>query len=269
MKLSNLYNVAKDKIGSEEAQILCEEFLGFTRTQRIVNPNTEIADCEKFLDAIKRRENHEPIQYILGHWNFDGIELKVCEGVLIPRDDTATLTRECIKRIGNRELVGIDLCSGTGAIALSIAQACKNAKITALELYPLPFECLKTNVKTHGNPRVTVLNADVFTAYSQFSELDFIVSNPPYIETDEINDLQEEVKKEPVTALDGGTDGLDFYKVIVKHWTKCLKKGGFMAFEIGETQAESVSELLGSEEYINIKTIKDLNGLDRVVIAQK
>ncbi len=270
MKLKELYNIAKNElIDSGEAQILCEEFLGFGRGQIISYPDKEINDCEKFLNAVERRKLGEPLQYILGHWEFDGMELYLEDGVLIPREDTLVLTQESARFIKDKKLKGVDLCSGTGAVALSIVKNCPSAFVYALELYRIPLKCLNINSMKYGCNRVKVYKGDVFESHQQFRDLDFIVSNPPYIISSEISSLQKEVQKEPHTALDGGVDGYDFYRHIINCWHHSLKIGGFIAFEIGEEQAQGVCELLINKNYSHIKVLKDINGFDRVVSAIK
>lgn len=270
MTYKELYNYAKTELNdSFEAQILCEEILGFSRHEVIINPNKEVLDTKKFITAIENRKSGQPLQYIIGHWEFDGMDLFVKEGVLIPREDTLILAETTKNFIGNKKMTGIDLCSGTGAVALSIANSCENVKITALELYPIPLECLKININKHSNTKVDLYKGDIFTEFPNFKDLNFIVSNPPYIESDEIKTLQIEVQKEPVTALDGGSDGLDFYKFIIENWTSCLKENGLLAFEIGETQGKQVADLMSAKGYKNVKIEKDLSNHDRVVFGIK
>lgn len=269
MNLKELYNYSKKELNEEhEALIFMEEILDVKRTDIILNSDKKIERVEPFLNAVQRRKNGEPLQYILGYWYFDNLKLLVKDGVLIPREDTLVLV-DCACENIKENSVGVDLCSGTGAVALAIADRCNSVKIDAVELYDVPFECLGYNIDKYGENAVKAVKGDVFELYKSYKNLDFIVSNPPYIKSEEISTLQKEVTLEPHTALDGGNSGLDFYEAIISNWTKTLKKGGLMAFEIGESQAAEVKELMLNQGYTNINILKDFNGLDRVVYGIK
>lgn len=226
---------------------------------------------EDKLDLIKadieKRKTHYPLQYILGYWFFMGMKLKLKDEVLSPRDDTEVLCYEAIKHIKNNSYKGLDLCSGTGAVALGIISECKNAKIDALELYPSPWECLTENCRQYGENRVSAVRADVLKkeTANKYTELDFIVSNPPYIKLEEMDELQTEVNFEPREALTDEGDGLLFYRVITENFKSSLKKGGLLAFEIGETEAEDVKNILIKNGFTGIEVVKDIAGLDRTV----
>lgn len=266
MTLKELYEHGRKALGdSFEAEILCAEFLGVRRKEIIVSPEVVHKNPQHYLRAVEKRMGGAPLQYILGHWLFDGLDLKVREGVLIPREDTLPLVVEAAEFIGNKSFKGFDLCSGTGAVALGITNRCKNAAIEAVELYEQPLSCLKENIKLWGRGRVTALALNVLTESITHEGLDFIVSNPPYIESGEIPTLQEEVQREPHTALDGGIDGLVFYRVICQKWAKALRQGGLLAVEIGDTQGSAVESLFAENGFSDIRTVKDFNGLPRVV----
>ncbi len=270
MTLRELYIYGKKNLQEEcESLILLEEFYNKTRQDIIMTPDLEIKDYEKFYSAVEKRKQNQPLQYIIGHWDFDSLRLRVKDGVLIPREDSLSLVFTVAETLKSNVCKGLDLCSGTGAIALSLIKNCPNITVDAIELFDIPFECLVENIKNHGQSRVRAIKADIFTEYEKYSELDFIVSNPPYIARKEIATLQKEVQNEPVTALDGGIDGLDFYRVICEKWYKCLKKSGILAVEIGDTQAKEVSKLFKDNNFKNIKVINDLNSLPRVVYGEK
>lgn len=278
MTLKELYLFGKQQlklaeVEEEHALILSEEILGADRREIAVNGTREVEKPleEQYKKAISLRKNNYPLQYILGYEYFCGLKFFVKDGVLIPREDTMVLV-ECGERfIGDKALSGLDLCAGTGAVAIGLSSLCKNAKITAVELFPVPLECLERNIASLSSGNVTLKKGDVLSekTMEELEQVDFILSNPPYIEKKEIETLQIEVQKEPHTALDGGEDGLVFYKFIVEKWSKLLKKGGLLAFEIGETQGEDVRNLMNANNYANINVIKDLNGLDRVVFGCK
>ncbi len=272
--LKELYNLCKKELSSIEdyefeTLVLMEHFFDVRKQDIILFPDKNISESKAFFDAIKKRKERYPLQYILGYWHFGNLTLRLNSEVLIPREDTLVLVDEATSYIGDKSMTGLDLCSGTGAVALAICDTCKNSKIDAIELYPMAFDILCENVKNIKPQSVKAINGDVFDfdLIKNYNNLDFIVSNPPYIETGEIAFLQEEVKKEPVTALDGGNDGLIFYDFIIKNYKDCLKKGGLLAFEIGESQGEDVKNLLKLGGFKNIRVIKDLSGHDRVVLG--
>ena len=231
--------------------------------------------CYSFFNLIERRKNREPLQYILGCWEFMGRKYFVGEGVLTPRDDTEVLVRksiEFLKCIGaNRKKVRIlDLCSGAGIVAISLAKKFENSEVLAIELHNKALKYLEKNIELNKVNNVKILKWDVLfqnLPENISNDFDLIVSNPPYIKSDEIKNLQEEVKKEPVSALDGGADGLNFYRAILKNWKFFLREGGALCVEIGFDQAYDVVELFKKNGFKNIEIIRDLSNLDRVVFG--
>lgn len=211
----------------------------------------------------EQRISGEPLQYLLGSWEFYGLPFYVGKGVLIPRADTEILVDTAIKIIKNQKLKVVDLCSGSGAIAIAVAKN-SNAEVTAIEKSDEAFCYLQKNVKLN-EAKVECVKGDVFCDYNE--SYDLILSNPPYIPTDVIEGLSQEVKKEPVMALDGGKDGLVFYKHLTSVWKNRLNKGGHLAVEIGYDQAEAVSSLFMENGFSEVKTIKDFSGNDRVIIG--
>lgn len=229
-----------------------------------------ITDDEEteFFRFIDRRINGEPLQYIIREWDFMGRTFDVSEGVLIPRPETEQLVEYALDFLKDQsEPTVIDLCSGSGCIAVSIAAERPDAKVFAVEKFPNAFKFLLSNIEKIGVKNVNAVNGDIFDA-TVLSDIepDLILSNPPYIRTSDLSGLQEEVKKEPVTALDGGRDGYDFYRVLASHWMKKLSKGGLIAVECGEDQTEYISELF-KENADSTETFNDLSGLPRIVGA--
>lgn len=268
--LKELYFYGRNLLREREpldALLLCEEYLGADRKRIALHGESipALEQRERYLSALRRRAGGEPLQYILGYAWFQGMRLSVGEGVLIPREDTAALVDRAAEFIGDAPMRGMDLCAGTGAVALAIARACPEAAVTAAELHPIPLRYLRQNASAWGGGRVTPTELDVLAGPSGGRDLDFIVSNPPYIESRELPLLQEEVRREPPAALDGGADGLRFYRAVASLWSRRLRPGGLLAFEIGETQAQAVSRLLAANGFSAIRTDRDLNGLDRVV----
>lgn len=268
LKLRGILSEAGIEAPELEARLLIEGVTGMNRASQIANSNSEISGeiQEKLISMAQRRAQHLPLQYILGKWSFMGFEFKVGEGVLIPRDDTEVLVGLCLDYLKNSNgKTALDLCAGSGAISVALDKLA-NADVTAVELSDKAYNFLLENIKgTNIKPH----KGDIFECYRDFEakSFDLIASNPPYIKTDEIEALQTEVGYEPKTALDGGADGLDFYRAIARRWTPLLKSGGAMAFELGEGQAEYVGGLMADHGYINIKTAKDLGGTDRAVIG--
>ena len=200
-----------------------------------------------------------------------GLDFFVEEGVLIPRGDTEVLVEEVLKAIEEEaELEICDLCSGSGAIGISIAHYRKNVRVDEIDYFDIPERITKKNIDRHKlNDRVTFIKSDLLEEAIRLNKkYNIIVSNPPYIKKEEINTLMEDVRDyEPHTALDGGEDGLIFYRRIVEESKLTLKEDGILAFEIGYDQGEEVSKLMIENDYLNVKVIKDLAGLDRVVIG--
>ena len=268
LKLRGILSEAEIEAPELEARLLIEGATGMNRASQIANSNSEISGeiQEKLISMAQKRAEHLPLQYILGKWSFMGFEFKVGEGVLIPRDDTEVLVGLCLDYLKASDgKTALDLCAGSGAISVALDKLA-NADVTAVELSDKAYNFLLENIKgTNIKPH----KGDIFECYRDFEakSFDLIASNPPYIKTDEIEALQTEVGYEPKTALDGGADGLDFYRAIARRWTPLLKSGGAMAFELGEGQAEYVGGLMADHGYINIKTAKDLGGTDRAIIG--
>ena len=226
MTLSELYRAAKTALEpvtedpTFEAACLLEHFCGANRTELLLHGDkpAESEAEQAVLSALEKRKTGEPLQYLLGEWDFMSLTLSCGEGVLIPREDTAVLVEAVCKRLSKTENLpkGLDLCAGTGAVGLSIAKEA-HAEVTEVELYDGAFNYLNENLARYPELPVTAVKGDMLD--KAFAEtlpdgFDFIASNPPYIETSELPLLQREVQKEPKTALDGGADGLIFYRAI-------------------------------------------------------
>lgn len=248
----------------------------FLKAEEEVDPETE----EKYMELIRRRAERIPLQHITGVQEFMGYTFRVNPHVLIPRQDTETLVTEAAKTIqdtpreklsffeklkGRKEWDVLDLCCGSGAVGISLAKICSNVKVTATDI---SAEAVKTAEANAEDLRVKVrfLTGDMFEPVKG-RNFDMIVSNPPYIRTNMISILQEEVKDhEPLNALDGGRDGLDFYRTIVEKAADFLKPEGFLLVEIGHDQGEDLRKMLkDSGKYSPAVVIKDLPGRDRVV----
>ena len=253
--------------GDFEAMCIFNDILGFTKGQIILNSQAVTSSHqEKIDDVINRRKNGEPLQYILGKWDFYDLSFSVGEGVLIPRPETEILVDFALDKLKNvKNPVVYDLCSGSGCLGLTIAKHLKDAKVYLLEKEEKALKYLLKNKEDLKLDNVFIINDDLFTVdLSLFPECDLIVSNPPYIMTDEISDLQKEVLFEPITALDGGTDGYDFYRCLSDRWCSKVKDGGYIAMECGEDQSKYIIELFNGK-YFESNIIFDFNNIDRVV----
>lgn len=267
LKLLENNNIENSKF---EAQSLLQKAFSLDRVGFIIH-KTDKADencSHNFLKLIEKRISGEPLQYILGEWSFMGFDFKVGRGVLIPRDDTEVVVNLCIDFLKNRaDKKTVDLCSGSGAIAVALDKI-SGAKVTAVEIDETAFSYLETNVK-ENNSSVKPVMADALEICDTFADggLDLIVSNPPYIKSADIETLQKEVQLEPRLALDGGEDGCDFYREIVNRWSRKLKKGGALAFELGEGQADAVKALMTEQGFSDFKISLDFGGVQRAIIG--
>ena len=256
-----------------DAELLLGNVIGKERLYLITHKeeSVEQKQCDEFFDMIEKRRKKMPVKYILGKCEFMGIDLHVEEGVLIPRDDTELLVEEVLKNIGEDEEKQVcDLCCGSGAIGISIAYLRKNIKVDVLDYYPIPEKVTLINIEKHNlQDRVSFIKSDLLdVSIKNSKKYDIIVSNPPYIEEEEIEKLMDDVQKyEPHTALSGGTDGLDFYRRIVSQSREVLKESGILAFEIGYNQGEAVKSLMEKAYFKEVRVIKDFASLDRIVIG--
>lgn len=224
-------------------------------------------EMENFFALIQRRCQREPMQLILGETEFMGYKFKVKENVLIPRMDTEAVVGEAVKLIKNKDKV-LDLCCGSGIIGISLYNLCrddkKTIKLTSVDISQDALDLTAQNSKVH-NVKLDIIKSDIFES-KKIKSFNLIVSNPPYIKREEIENLDIEVKDyDPAIALDGGVDGLDFYRKIAEQAPKYLKKNGYLVFEIGYNQGASVAELLKKTGFKDIEITKDLAGRDRVV----
>ncbi len=221
--------------------------------------------------AVAERLQGRPLQYILGEWDFLSLRLYVGEGVLIPRQDTEILCETVAEVLYGKTVPKVlDLCAGSGCVGLGIASLVPNALVTAVEKSQQAFTYLEKNIARYPSFTVVPMEGDVFSDYMEFTDIyDAIVSNPPYIPVADLNGLMQEVQNEPQMALDGGEDGLDFYRAICDYWVPKLKEGGLCAVEIGFDQGEQVYRLFGEAGLTDCRVIKDYGGNDRVVLGYR
>lgn len=279
LTLKQLYKVGTVKLAEEgieefslDAWYLLEYVTGVSKAMYFAEPERAVSEenADRYIDCIRRRAAHIPLQHITGEQEFMGYPFCVNEHVLIPRQDTEVLVEEAIQVMRPKMKV-LDMCTGSGCIVLSILKMCRE-KYYMTDLQGIGAdvseEALKVareNGRRLGVP-VTWIQSDLFAKIPEEEKYDVIVSNPPYIETAMIDTLQEEVRlHDPYIALDGKEDGLYFYRRIISEAGKYLKTQGKLMFEIGCDQAEAVEELMKNAGYEQITVKKDLAGLDRVV----
>lgn len=219
---------------------------------------------QEYLELVQKRANHIPLQYITGEQEFMGLNFHVTKDVLIPRQDTEILVDEVLKVAEGKEV--LDVCTGSGCIIISLAKLCKLAKGVGTDISEDALKVAGENAK-QLQADVTFLISNMYDKIED--KYDIIVSNPPYIPTADIMDLMEEVKTyEPRLALDGKTDGLYFYRILIHGLNQHLKPNGYVFFEIGYNQGEAVCTLLKEAGITDIRIVKDLAGLDRVICGR-
>lgn len=300
MKIKELLAYGRDNLIEKEepyrlSKILLKHVMKVDDSYFVVHENDEVEEEieQEFRDGIKQLNEGQPLQYITHYQEFMKLDFYVDENVLIPQPDTEILAEEIInthkngdtgpgfmpaqgvgaddpvRPVPQRNTTILDLCTGSGAIGIALAHNLSNAKVTLTDVSKEALAIAKKNAIQNGVERqCTFIESDMFQNIT--GEYDVIVSNPPYIKTDVIPTLDREVQNEPTLALDGGTDGIDFYKIIADESHKYLKPNGTLALEIGYDQKEDVIKLLeNTGRYTNIQCIQDLAGNNRVVICNK
>ncbi|MDD6563516.1 MAG: peptide chain release factor N(5)-glutamine methyltransferase [Clostridiales bacterium] len=270
MVISRLRAELRNKLNknSHEADWIISHVTGMSQTDFILNPR-EITDDElsRIHSIVSRRSQGEPLQYILGTTEFMGLEFKVNSSTLIPRQDSETLAEAAAEYISDKNLNIIDIGCGSGCIGITIAKLCKNAHVTLLDISSGALETAEENARLNG-VNIQAVKCDILKELPDGS-FDVIVSNPPYIETDTVATLDDTVKSfEPLSALDGGSDGLKFYRKITAAAHKMFTSDGFILFEIGCNQGSAVSDILLENGFTDIKITQDPCGNDRVVTAK-
>jgi len=254
-----------------EDEIILTHILQCRHVDLAINkPVLNAVQQEEFEQYKQRRVQGEPLQYILGTCNFMGLELAVNPSVLIPRPETEQLVDNALKVFKSGR--ALDLGSGSGNIAIALAKLVPESQITAVDYSAKALEVARANARSHSvEDRVKFIQADmlneaVILSAAKDLKFDLIISNPPYIPTDQLSALPQDVQEEPVRALDGGEDGLDFYRVIIKYTPCLLRAGACLMMEFGDGQAEAVKKLVeGQEHFSKIEIIKDLAGRDRII----
>lgn len=263
----------------------CDKAYLYSHNDRVLDKQ----ELKHLSEMLNQRIHNVPLQYIVGETEFMGLTFFVSPAVLIPRQDTETLVEECIKLVGliskqaelgktgtnkvnealEKNVKLLDMCTGSGCIAVSIAHYCPETMLVACDISQDALCIARVNCERNRvDNRVELYCSDLFESLAGEQQFNIIVSNPPYIETNVIPELQEEVKNhEPFLALDGGKDGLDFYRRIIANAPSYLTNGGYLALEIGYNQGQSVIKLM-SKFFCNIIVYKDIGGNDRIVIGR-
>lgn len=278
MRIEELLRFGKEKLEQNKiedatiiSKILMQYVLEIDRSQLIINKNNEV-DSKKekeYKMYIEEIVKGKPVQYITNKQEFMGLNFYIDENVLIPQPDTEILVEEVIKRANKeKKLEILDICTGSGCIGISIAKNIENVKVTMLDISEKAIEVAKKNSMQNGiENKVTFIQSNMFEKIE--GKFDIIVSNPPYIKTNIIQILDRQVQNEPHIALDGGEDGLKFYKILISNAPKYLKENGKVFLEIGYDQKQEVEDLAKqSKMYKKIETIKDLSQNDRVIILE-
>lgn len=282
-KYSDLYSEARRAFMTQEdaqtAGMLARNLLchatGKTNEQILTQREMYASEaaCQEMASAVDRVLKGEPLAYVLGQWEFYGLPLQITRDVLIPRDDTCAVTELAIKQalfLGASPRI-LDLCTGSGCIGLAIASRVKDAKVTLADISKEAMAVAKKNIALNKlTGRVSCLQADALGKPLSFlGQFDMIVSNPPYITTQEMTELPDSVKNyEPHLALHGGNDGLDFYRNIAASYRAALKPGGYLCFEFGMGQGDAVCEILQMNGYTILERSRDYNDRERAVIAR-
>lgn len=272
MTYSDLYKSSVEKLSeqgildaSTDVRLLFDAMINKDRNFILVHGNEEMSQREVDIisNAINKRCQHIPLQHIIGTADFMGLTFKVNENVLIPRFDTECLVEEVLREICDGAKV-LDVCTGSGCIILSLMNYRNDIDATAVDISEDALLIAKENADIHSKI-VNFIQGDLFENVID-TDFEYILSNPPYIRTAEINNLMEEVKDhDPMLALDGGEDGLEFYRRLSKDSIGHLKIGGKVFFEIGNDQGNDVSDILSNDGYRNVEIIKDYAGNDRIV----
>ena len=280
MTLSKVYKTLTDILNKShisdaenDAFLLMESILHIKHIHLTSDPEREICekDFETLLLMCQRRAKGEPLQYITGCWEFYGRKYYVGEGVLIPRDDTEVVLRSTFpfldKLKEKKDVKILDLCSGSGILAITLKLLYPKAQVTAVEISDSAVEYLRRNSKENCAD-IGIIHDDIFACVDSFEdgEFDLIISNPPYVTPEDMENLQKEVTFEPSLALaGGGEDGCDFYRRIIPLYTPKLTQGGMLAFEYDAQQAFIIKDLMEQKNYSQISIFDDLGGVHRAI----
>ena len=289
--ISKLLNTAGIESPDKEAEIILRTALNINVID-IYRDDPELTEKQMSLleSVVNRRSSREPLQYIIGYVEFIGLRIQVGKGVLIPRPETELMAELAIKKVGAirgqpvthhpSPVKILDLCTGSGCLALALAKEFPDAQVYGSDISEIALGYARQNADLNGINNVTFLQGNLLEPLygpghlvpalnSSLLTFDLIISNPPYIKSDDIKNLQTEIKDwEPLSALDGGTDGLDFYRAIILIARKSLKENGILMLEIGIDCADAVKDILKVSGYSHIELTKDYAGIDRIAVGE-
>lgn len=273
-----LLNSGKEKLQEKQKEDADFEALqmlrgaaDFKQADFFLNADEKVSQniYDRYEKMLSQRISGRPLQYILGEWDFYKSTFSVGEGVLIPRPETEQLVEICVKEIRKKSYKTVyDLCAGSGCIGISIAKECPEVQVVMFELFDDALQYTQKNLEAHKLKNAKVVKLDVLNDdVSSLPNVDLLVSNPPYIPCEEIKSLQSEVLREPHTALDGGEDGLVFYRAFEKIWLDKVNHNGFVAMECGEEQSDIIAYMFS--EKLRTEQICDVFGVSRFVVGYK
>lgn len=265
-----------ERKGFPDARISCEELLAHVTHQPRVKIYTEPKDeipgkiRDKFIQLVKKRAKHEPLQYLIGQVPFRNAQIRIQKGTLIPRPETEILVETVLKKIAEKKSVStkiLDVGTGSGCVAISLAQECSLAQIHATDISVRSLKLAAHNAEAN-QVRSRIVFRKVSYWPKDFEKFDWVVSNPPYLSTKDFDHLQPELEFEPKQALFAGRDGLRCYRFMICHAGEILKSRGGMAFEVGMGQAQTVATMFKNHGFHSIEITKDLSGIERIVLAE-
>lgn len=275
MTIFEAYNSTKKKLekaGIEdyvfEAKQIIKHITGLSAPQILTGYNKNLTEFQEnnLIALIHQREVRYPLQYIFGEWDFYGRSYFVGPGVLVPRADTEIVVETAIEYLKGKENPKIlDLCAGSGCIGITLSKEIENSIVYLVEKYDEALRYTEKNIIRNEANNAKAIKGDIFEGTASKEVYDLIISNPPYIPQNEMSEISPETKFEPETALLADDGGMEFYKAIINNYTKSLKDGGMLAFEVGINESRKVAELLEAAGYKNIAIKKDLNNIERAV----
>lgn len=279
MTIFEAYNSTKKKLAQAgiedsvfEAKQIIKHITGLSATQILTGYNRELTEFQQnnLTALLRQREIRYPLQYILGEWDFYGRSFYVGVGVLVPRADTETVISQALEFLKHFESPKVlDLCAGSGCIGITLAKEKPDSSVTLVEKYDEALRYTEKNIERNKAENAKVIKGDVFEGTCAENKYQLIVSNPPYIPENEMNNISPETEFEPITALKASDGGMEFYKAIIENYKNSLEKGGMMLFEVGINQHSRVSELLKNAGFTDIKVEKDFCGIERAVSGIK
>ncbi len=277
MTIFEAYNSVKKKLqaaGIEdyvfEAKQIIKHITGLSSVQILSSYNNKLSLFQEnnLTALLRQREIRYPLQYIFGEWDFYGRPFYVGPGVLVPRADTETLVEVALEYLKDKQNPEIlDLCAGSGCIGITLAKERADSKVLMLEKFDEAIRYAERNIERNSADNAEIKKGDITLSALSDGKYDIIVSNPPYIPENEMEEISPETKFEPETALLAEDNGMQFYKAIIENYKKSLKEGGMLAFEVGINQSERVADLLKAQGFKNVNVKKDLNSVERVVFA--